>query len=138
VTRSSELLTIVNIQQRLLTFITRSNWVLLASVSLLGLLATSPPFARGIIFGGLIVTVNFHLLAGTLKKALHPNRLASPNAVLVKYYIRFIISGVIIFFLIRQQVVNPIGLFIGLSVVVASITLATMVELKKLIFKEAV
>ena len=56
--------------------------------------------------------------------------------VLVKYYIRFIISGVILFLLIRQQVVNPIGLFIGLSVVVVSITLATMVELKKLIFKE--
>jgi hypothetical protein len=103
-----------------------------------GLLATSPPFARGLIFGGLIVTINFHLLAKTLKKALRPQQLASPNVILVKYYIRFIISGVIIFFLIRQQVVNPIGLFIGLSVVVASITLATMVELKKLIFKEAV
>lgn len=128
----------VNIQQRLLTFVTRSNWVLLVSISLLGLLATSPSFARGLIFGGLIVTVNFHLLARTLNKALRPRRLASPNAVLVKYYIRFIISGVIIFFLIRQQVVNPIGLFIGLSVVVASITLATMVEIKKLIFKEAV
>ena len=128
----------MNIQQRLLTFVTRSNWVLLVSISLLGLLATSADFARGLIFGGLIVTVNFHLLARTLKKALHPRRLASPNVVLVKYYMRFIISGVIIFFLIRQQVVNPIGLFIGLSVVVVSITLATMVELKKLIFKEAV
>ena len=56
----------------------------------------------------------------------------------MKYYIRFIISGVIIFLLIRQQVVNPVGLFIGLSVVVASITLATMVEIKHIIFKEAV
>jgi hypothetical protein len=138
VTRSSENPIIVNIQQRLLTFVTRSNWVLLVSVSLLGLLVTSPPFARGLIFSGLIVTVNFHLLAKTLKKALNPRQLTSPNIILVKYYIRFIISGVIIFFLIRQQVVNPIGLFIGLSVVVASITLATMVELKKLIFKEAV
>jgi hypothetical protein len=128
----------VNIQQRLLTFVTRSNWVLLVSISLLGLLATSAPFARGLIFGGLIVTINFHLLAKTLNKALRPQQLTSPNVILVKYYIRFIISGVIIFFLIRQQVVNPIGLFIGLSVVVASITLATMVELKKLIFKEAV
>ena len=137
-TRSSEKLLIVNIQQRILTFVTRSNWVLLVSVSLLGLLAASPAFARGMIFGGLIVTINFHLLAKTLNKALHPQQLASPNVILVKYYIRFIISGVIIFFLIRQQVVNPIGLFIGLSVVVASITLATMVELKKLFFKEAV
>lgn len=128
----------VNIQQRLLRFVTRSNWVLLASISLLGLLAASPSFARGLIFGGLLVTINFHLLAKTLNKALHPQRLASPNSVLIKYYIRFIVSGVIIFILIRQQVVNPIGLFIGLSVVVASITLATMVELKKLLFKEAV
>lgn len=137
-TRSSEISSPVKIQQRLLTFVTRSNWVLLAVVSLLGLLATSPPFARGMIFGGLIVTINFHLLAKTLKTALSPQRLTSPNVVLVKYYIRFIISGVLIFLLIRQQVVNPIGLFIGLSVVVASITLATMVEVKKLIFKEAV
>ncbi len=134
----SETSSTVNIQQRLLTFVTRSNWVLLAAVSLLGLLATTPAFARGVIFGGLIVTVNFHLLARTLNKALRPQRLASPNVILIKYYIRFIISGVIIFILISQRVVNPIGLFIGLSVVVASITLATMVELKKLFFKEAV
>ncbi len=105
---------------------------------MIGLLAASPAFARGMIFGGLIVTVNFHLLAKTLNKALRPQRLASPNAILLKYYIRFIISGVIIFVLISQQVVNPIGLFVGLSVVVASITLATMVEVKKLFFKEAV
>jgi hypothetical protein len=128
----------VNIQQRLLIFVTRSNWVLLISVSLLGLLAATPAFTRGLIFGGLIVTINFHLLARTLNKALRPQQLTSPNVILIKYYIRFIISGVIIFFLIRQQVVNPIGLFVGLSVVVASITLATVVELKKLIFKEAV
>jgi hypothetical protein len=138
VTRSREKTSPVNIQQRLLTFVTRSNWVLLVTASLVGLLATSPPFARGLIFGGLIVTINFHLLARTLKKALRPPHPASPNVVLIKYYIRFIVSGVIIFFLIRQQVVNPIGLFIGLSVVVVSITLATMVELKNLIFKEAV
>jgi len=130
--------TVNNIQQRLLTFVTRSNWVLLAAVSLLGLAAATPAFTRGIIFGGLIVTINFHLLAKTLNRAFQPQRLTSPNVVLIKYYIRFTISGVIIFFLISQQVVNPIGLFIGLSVVVASITLATMVELKKLFFKEAV
>ncbi|MGA6924113.1 MAG: ATP synthase subunit I [Desulfosarcina sp.] len=137
-TRSSRKTSTVNIQQRLLIFVTRSNWVLLISIGLLGLLASSPAFARGLIFGGLIVTVNFHLLARTLIRALDPRRLTSPHVVLVKYYIRFIISGVIIFFLIRQQVVNPIGLFIGLSVVVGSISLATVVELKKLIFKEAV
>jgi len=128
----------MDIQQRILKFVTRSNWILLAAASILGLIVSPPDFARGIIFGGLIVTVNFHLLARTLKKALTPPHLASPNAILAKYYIRFILSGIMIFVLIAGHIVNPIGLVLGLSVVVASIMLATMCELKKLIFKEAI
>lgn len=126
------------IQQRILTFITRANWILFAAASLCGLALTSPGFASGIIFGGLIVTINFHLLARTLKKALTPPHLSSHNVVLAKYYIRFVISGGVIFFLISRHWVEPLGLFIGLSVVVASIMLATVCEFKKLIFKEAI
>jgi hypothetical protein len=127
----------VNIQQRILTFVTRTNWILFFGASLLGFLIASPAFGMGILCGGLIVTVNFHLLARTLKKALKPPHLASPNVILAKYYLRFLVSGVIIFFLISKRIVDPIGLFLGLSVVVASIMLATLLEVKKLIFKEA-
>ncbi len=127
----------MNIQQRLLIFITRSNWVLLLAVSITGLMMSPPDFARGIIFGGLIVTINFHLLYRTLKKALRPPHLSSHNIIIAKYYIRFIASGFIIFVLISGHYVNPLGLFVGLSVVVASITLATLLELKKLFLKEA-
>ena len=128
----------VTIQQRILRFVTRANWILFAAASLTGLAVASPAFAKGIIFGGLIVTVNFHLLARTLKKALTPPHLSSHNVVLAKYYVRFIVSGIILFFLISRHWVDPLGLFVGLSVVVASIILATMCEFKKLIFKEAV
>lgn len=128
----------MDIQQRILSFVTRTNWILFLGASIIALMTAPPEFARGIIFGGLLVTVNFHLLAKTLKKALTPPRLASPNAVLAKYYIRFIASGFIIFVLIAGHFVNPVGLVLGLSVVVASITLATLREVKKLIFKEAV
>jgi hypothetical protein len=124
-------------QGRILKFVTRANWILFGASSLLGLLMAPPAFARGIIFGGLIVTINFHLLARTLKKALSPPHLASPNSVLAKYYIRFIASGFIIFVLIAGHFVNPVGLVLGLSIVVASIVLATLSEVKKLIFKEA-
>ena len=100
---------------------------------------TTPAVTRGIIFGGLIVTVNFHLLYRTVKRALTPPHLASHNAVLAKYYIRFLISGLIIFVLISQKFVSPLGLFVGLSIVVFSIILATLIELTKLFFfKEAV
>lgn len=128
----------MNIHQRLIHFVTRSNWIIFIIVSLTALILTTPAFTLGIVFGGLIVTINFHLLAKTLKGALTPPYLSSHNVILAKYYLRFIISGVIIFFLIKHQVVNPLGLFIGLSVVVASIMLATLIEVKKLIFKEAV
>lgn len=128
----------MDIQQRILTFVTRSNWILFAVASAVGLLFTSPPFAFGILCGGLIVTVNFHLLARTLRRALNPPHLTSHNVVIAKYYVRFIVSAVIIFLLISNHWVNPLGLFIGLSVVVASIVMATLYELKHLVFKEAV
>ncbi len=127
----------MEIQQRLLKFVTRTNWVLFFLASISGVVILPPDFSRGIIFGGLIVTINFHLLYRTLKKAFRPSHLSSHRVVLAKYYIRFLISGVIIFVLISGHYVDPLGLFIGLSVVVASIMLATICELTKHIFKEA-
>ena len=129
---------IVKIQKRILRFVTRTNWVLLIVASALGLAFLPVDFAKGIIFGGLIVTVNFHLLSRTLKKALTPPHLSSHNVVLAKYYFRFFVSGVILLFLIQGQYVAPLGLFVGLSVVVASIFMATILEVSKLIMKEAV
>jgi hypothetical protein len=128
----------LKIQERLLKFVTRTNWILLILASALGLLWTTPAFAGGIVCGGLIVTINFHLLYRTLKKAFVPTSLTSHNVILAKYYVRFLISGLIIFVLIFKHIVNPIGLFIGLSVVVVSITLATLIEFKNLLLKEAV
>jgi hypothetical protein len=128
----------VDIQKRLLKFVTRSNWVLFVVFSLGGWLLATPGFTRGVFFGGLLVTVNFHLLARTIKKALTPPYLSSHNVVLAKYYMRFIASGVIIFILITGHFVHPLGLIVGLSVVVASIFLATLLEVKNLFLKEAV
>jgi hypothetical protein len=127
----------LDIQKRILLFITRANWVLFAAAVLVGLVAFQFDVALGIFAGGLIVTVNFHLLARTLKKSLTPPHLVSHNVIIAKYYVRFIASGVIIFFLISGHYVDPVGLFVGLSIVVASIVVATVRELKNLIFKEA-
>lgn len=128
----------MDIQQRIIHFVTRSNWILFAVTSIIGFVIFSRSVALGIVFGGLIVTINFHLLAKTLKKALTPPHLASHNVVLAKYYLRFLISGFIIFLLIAGRIVHPVGLVFGLSVVVFSIILATICEVKKLLFKEAV
>ena len=126
----------MNIQARLLKFVTRSNWVLLFIISAIGLFVSSPDVARGMIFGGLIVTINFHLLYRTLRRGFTPPNLASHNVILAKYYLRFIVTGMVIFVLIFSRLVNPVGLVIGLSIVVASVLLATVIEIRALFVKE--
>jgi hypothetical protein len=127
----------VNLHQRILKFINHANWLLLIAASIAGLACFPSGVALGILSGGLIVTINFHLLARTLKKAFQPPHITSIKGPLIKYYVRFIITGIIIFILIRTNSVDPIGLIAGLSVVVASMMLATLNEVRHLLCKEA-
>ncbi|MBL0716579.1 MAG: ATP synthase subunit I [Desulfosarcina sp.] len=125
-------------QCSIVKFVTISNWIIFFLLGVSGFLIFPLKVALGIILGGLIVVVNFYLLANTLKNAFIPSNLSSHRIILAKYYSRFIVSGLIIFFLIATHSVHPLGLLIGLSVVVASIFLATIRELKNLILKEEV
>lgn len=127
----------MRIERKLLKFITLSNWILFGAVTILGFVLVPGPFAWGILAGGLIVTINFQLLHQTLKKALTPPHVAKTGVVLGKYYIRFFACALIIYVLIADHYVNPLGLIIGLSVVVTSILIATLNEVRKIVFKEA-
>ncbi len=126
------------VQDSIVAFINKTNWIVFCFINICGFGFMPLDFAMGVLSGGLIVTINFFFLAKTLKQAFTPPYISTHNVVITKYYIRFIISGVIIFLLIAGDVVNPIGLIVGLSVVVISIFCATIREVKKLIFKEAV
>jgi hypothetical protein len=129
---------IVKIQQRLLKFVKRTNWILFFAGSILGWIAAPPDFATGLVLGGLIALANFHLLSRTLKNTLTPSHLSSHNVAIAKYYVRFLASAFVIFLLISGDHVNPLGLLSGLSVVVVSIMLATVCEFRKLFLKEAI
>ncbi len=124
-------------EQRLVRFITWTNWVLLAGLVLTGLTLTESDFAWGMLCGGLLVTINFHLLYRTLKKTFQSSLRPSSGLVMIKYYIRFFGSGLILYILVSRHLVDPVGLITGLSVVVASMMLATLCELKHILFGEA-
>ena len=128
----------MGIQQRILRFITCSNWIVLAIASLAAGIIARVDFTLGIISGGLIVTINFHLMYRTLQKAFNRPRLPSTKSIIARHYFRFMFSAVLIFVLISKQMVDPGGLLIGLSVVVVSIKIAALYELKNIIFKEAI
>jgi hypothetical protein len=127
----------MHVERRVLRLVTVLNWVLFMVTSISGFIMAPGPFAWGILAGGLIVTVNFHLLYRSLKRVLTPPHVADTRVVMGKYYIRFLASAVIIYVLIADHYVNPLGLIIGLSVVVTSIFMATLNEIRKIIFKEA-
>jgi hypothetical protein len=129
--------------QKIVNFVTTSNWILLLVSGSVALMAAPAKVSLGVVLGGLIVAINFHLLKNTLKNMFSPERVSEQGRsivgnVLVKYYIRFAISGGMIFLLISNHIVHPLGLLAGLSVVVASMFLATALELTRLLFKEAV
>ncbi len=129
--------------QKLVNFVTRTNWLLFLGTSLIALWIAPQKVYLGVFLGGLIVAINFQLLKKTVVNNLSSDRVMEKGSslvgnLLVKYYIRFAISGAAIFLLISKHIVHPLGLLAGLSVVVASMFLATMLELTRLFFKEAV
>jgi len=129
--------------QKIVNFVTKTNWLLMMATSSLALMTTPTKVSLGVLLGGLIVAVNFQLLKKTVINNLSPEVVSEKGRslvgnVLVKYYIRFAISGGLIFLLISNHIVHPLGLLAGLSVVVASMFLATLLELTRLFFKEAV
>jgi hypothetical protein len=128
---------------KVVDMVTKSNWLLLVLVALVTVMTTSTPFYLGVLAGGLIVAVNFHLLKRTIEKDMRPetvmeNGRSLMGRVLIKYYIRFAVSGILIFLLISNHMVHPLGLLTGLSVVVASVFLVTVLVVTRLYFKEAV
>jgi hypothetical protein len=113
------------------------NGAIFALLLLGSLIWMSPPFSFGVAMGGLIVLINFHLLYRILKKAFIPDRLAKPKSVIIKYYLRLLGTGIILYFLIAKRLVDPLGLVVGLSVVVINLTLLGCNEMRKILFKEA-
>ena len=100
-------------------------WLVLLILSSTGYLFLTPKQTVSIIIGGLIVIANFKFFKDTLKKAFGNNFLlvSKKTAIFVKIYFRLFALGVIIALLLKFEMVNPIGLTIGLSTIVIAIGL---------------
>lgn len=122
-------------EERLLRTIVFSNWILLVVLTVGGILLRTWKFGWGVLAGGLILSVNFHFLYRTLRKSLNPLKLSRPGIILGKYYIRFLISGLIIYVLISEHYVEPLGLILGLSIVFISLLVGLVYEVKANFFR---
>ena len=100
-----------------------NNWILLLVLGALSSAFMSPFFTIGVILGGLIIIANFSVLERTVR-SLFPDQRAMRGkkiSIIIKSYFRLAIMGLIIYILITNGYVDPIGLAVGLSTVVFSI-----------------
>jgi hypothetical protein len=119
-----------------------ANWVVLTLLVLMGYAGWGREFALGVLVGGLVVVINFHLLhrflKGTLEAARDPESKGRAQALFAgKQILRFLALVVITYFLVGRGWVDIIGLVVGLSTVVLTLTLAGINEMLKLKNKEA-
>ena len=122
-----------DIHKRLLRFISRANWVVFILFLMVSPYIPLQGFTLGVVCGGLLVTLNFHLAYRSLNRSFDGGRPPAFPVVMAKHYLRFLATGVIIFLLISNDIGNPLGLLLGLSVVVVSLLTASALEVGRAI-----
>jgi hypothetical protein len=114
------------------------NWITLLIVFIPSLLFSPIKFSLGVLLGGFISILNFYWMARGLQVLFKNPAGNGKGPVMVKYYIRLVLTAVVLYFLIANQTVNVIGLVIGLSIVVINILVILMITLAKKNFTEEV
>jgi hypothetical protein len=116
------------------------SWFILLVLSSLSYFLSRPAQTLGVILGGLIIMVNFGLLQHTICGVFSPQGTMTRTkiSIILKYYLRLLALGMIIYILITRALVDPIGLAIGLSTVVFSIVSLGIDRARKMYAEEAV
>ena len=112
-----------------------ANWIVLAVLFITSWIFTPFDFYLGVLLGGFISILNFYWMERGLRGIFTNTAGNVKGGVLVKYYIRLVLTAIVLYFLIANGTVHAIGLLIGLSVVVINIivTLITTMAKKKLL-----
>ncbi len=115
----------------------RVNFIVLGVLVALSLAAWSLKFTLGVVLGGLIVMINFQILMATVRKVLTPGHASPTRTAILTYYLRLTATAAVIAALIIARIVDPIGLLVGLSVVVAGAFVLLLSQLRKNPSREA-
>ncbi|MEE8317112.1 MAG: ATP synthase subunit I [Syntrophobacteria bacterium] len=122
--------------EALLKRLEQFNWVLLALLVSGSFVFFSRKFALGVLAGGILAVANYYLVKRSLRRALDPERQGKTRFLyLLKYGLRFAALGLTIALLLIKGWVSPLGMLLGLSIIVLGIALVAVVESRKLFFK---
>ncbi len=115
-----------------------ANWIILAILFIPSLIFASQKFYLGVLLGGFISILNFHGMVFGLRGLFKNLSGNVKQPTMIKYYIRLILTGVVLYLLIVTKTVDIFGLVIGLSVVVINMVVTMIIALAKKNFIEEV
>lgn len=110
-------------REKLIRHIRTNNWIILLIAGSLSSVLMSTEFTLGVIIGGLLVIANFSMLQHTIRCAFSDlgGFQGKKLGLIAKSYFRLAFTGLIIYMVVTKGWVHPLGLAIGLSVVIFSI-----------------
>ncbi|MCK9295045.1 MAG: ATP synthase subunit I [Desulfobulbaceae bacterium] len=121
------------------------NWVIALFFAGIAWLYYPIIIAKSVLIGGLVANISYFYLKKDLKdflqgKLLHSGKVQSAKLKFyLKYYARLIALALVLYILVSRHIVHPLGLLMGLSVVVISIGITMASVVRKFYFtaKEA-
>ncbi|SDL70798.1 ATP synthase I chain [Geoalkalibacter ferrihydriticus] len=111
-----------------LSRLAQRNWIILLGLVALSLLWRSAMLTSGILAGGVLALAGFWWLHRGLQQILAQPSPQTARAFQVRYFLRMGALGIILYFLIARLGVHPVGLALGLSVVVINIFCTAIVR----------
>jgi hypothetical protein len=107
----------------------RRNWVIFAILVALSTLWQSSSFTLGVIGGGMVSIVSYRWLHQSLRRTIAQPTSSSARGFQVRYLLRLAAVGFFIYILLDRAGVHPLGLVVGLSVVMINILWTTAVRI---------
>jgi hypothetical protein len=108
-----------------------TNWIIMGILLMLSFFFMPYRFTLGMVLGGFISIVNFHWLDRDLRKVFSRLSERAGSFVMVKYFIRITVTAVVLYFIISTDIVDIIGLLIGLSTVVITMVFTAIAAYSK-------
>ncbi|MBK5244457.1 MAG: ATP synthase subunit I [Eubacteriaceae bacterium] len=103
-----------------------------------GFITANPEtYILGILFGGLYSILNFKLMQVTFDKAIKMPPVQAQKYIQTRYFLRYLISGVVIYVAIINPWLNIIGVILGLIAIKISVLMSTVLFKKNVSGNEA-
>ncbi len=120
------------IKPRLENRLELTNWLFLTCLVISSLLFMTWPFTLGLLLGGLISSLNFLFLKRDLKTFFLEENARGKIRVIFKFYVRFTLTAIALYYIISRQLADIFGLLLGLSVVMIGLTMGVLLERREL------